>query len=251
MLELENKVEETRRQGIQATKEVQQTARQVVLENRRLRELLRLAGFSDEDVDVWVGPGKCKGQGDGASCGRRGEIAQLARWVGESVARNMEMKREGMPLLDGGGNGEESGGGASRCAKGPAEEMQSSAEPLLAAAVPDATPVTQNLPSSDEESRLCRGQRQPPCKLLTRLAENASADITILPGPPSADEPPQPTSDAIECKQAYQMLMTYAVSEEKLDYVAKTLEGGCTANGKGGCAVKAKVILQALDDIVG
>ncbi|KAH7231776.1 uncharacterized protein BKA55DRAFT_524473, partial [Fusarium redolens] len=49
--DLERKVAEAREQGIKATTEVQLAAREVVIENGQLRDLLRLAGFTDEDIN--------------------------------------------------------------------------------------------------------------------------------------------------------------------------------------------------------
>lgn len=107
----------------------------------------------------------------------------------------------------------------------------------------------------------------PTCKLLTRLAENPSADITQVPASdlvttndaPNPNEA-QPCQDGetsaslggvIECRKAYDMLIQYATTEEKMDTIAQALETGCTksGNGKGGCAVRSEVILQALDSV--
>jgi hypothetical protein len=93
----------------------------------------------------------------------------------------------------------------------------------------------------------------PPCKLLSRLAENPSADITQLPIPPGPVGI-QETADnegGVECGKAYEMLIRYATSEEKLDGISQALERGCVSNGKGGCAVKKKVVWQVLDDLSG
>ncbi len=93
-----------------------------------------------------------------------------------------------------------------------------------------------------------------PCKLVTRLAENPAADITQVPVPPSSVDSLQDAAchgGDVECRKAYEMLMRYATSEEKIDYIAQELESGCTANGKGGCAVKSKVVWKALDDMCG
>ena len=59
--DLERRLAEAREQGVNATMEVQSAARKVVEENGRLRELLRLAGFADEEtVDGRLpGSGKC------------------------------------------------------------------------------------------------------------------------------------------------------------------------------------------------
>ncbi|EEU33635.1 uncharacterized protein NECHADRAFT_19942, partial [Fusarium vanettenii 77-13-4] len=49
--DLERRLAEAREQGVKATTEVQSAARKVVEENGQLRDLLRLAGFADEDID--------------------------------------------------------------------------------------------------------------------------------------------------------------------------------------------------------
>jgi hypothetical protein len=94
----------------------------------------------------------------------------------------------------------------------------------------------------------------PPCKLLSLLAENPNADITQLAVRPAPD-PLRDTTLAegdVECGKAYEMLMRYATSEEKMDYVARALEAGCTSTGKGGaCAVKKEVLWEALDGMCG
>ncbi|KAM7193075.1 hypothetical protein V8F20_008591 [Naviculisporaceae sp. PSN 640] len=109
----------------------------------------------------------------------------------------------------------------------------------------------------------------PTCKLLSRLAENPAADITQVHVPEhntttgtlnSNEEQPCQDDKAgashggnIECKKAYDMLIQYATTEEKMDTIARALESGCTKNknGKGGCAVRSEVILQALDTVSG
>lgn len=95
---------------------------------------------------------------------------------------------------------------------------------------------------------------KPPCKLLSRLAENPGADLTQISVLPAADElVPAAGGDAegVECAKAYEMLMSFATSEEKIDDVANALENGCMSNGQGGCAVKKKAIWQVLDGMVG
>lgn len=96
-------------------------------------------------------------------------------------------------------------------------------------------------------------KQTPPCKLLTRLAGNQSADVTQVTNPPSSTTPVLEASCGgdVQCRKAYEVLMHYATSEEKLDYVAETLEKGCVADGKGGCAVKPAALWQALDNMCG
>ncbi len=89
-----------------------------------------------------------------------------------------------------------------------------------------------------------------PCKVLTHLAENPSADITQMPVKTDS-KAISCNGDGVECSSAYRMLMQYATSEEKLDTISRALEGGCTANKGpgGGCRVQNKVIWKALDDV--
>lgn len=267
MLELESKLAEAREAGIQATKEVQLAARQVVHENGRLRELLRLVGFADEDIDVWAG---CGENGDRLNCSRRLEIEQLARRVGTSTAsrKKEEMERMAIPHLDEKASGKETstpgsvseiGGGGTphRTIEALEDKPYSSdpSDPRAAAAVRDATAASEetSIPEPEVESRARHGEEVPSCKLLTRLAKNPAADITMVPAPLDIGELPQGAAcdGDIECRKAYDMLIPYAVSEEKMDYVARALEGGCKAKGNGACAVKSRVILQALDHMLG
>jgi hypothetical protein len=45
------------------------------------------------------------------------------------------------------------------------------------------------------------------------------------------------------------MLLQFATSEEKVQAVAGVLEAGCVQDGKGGCSVENKVMLEALDRV--
>ncbi|KAH6620866.1 hypothetical protein B0J18DRAFT_209754 [Chaetomium sp. MPI-SDFR-AT-0129] len=118
-------------------------------------------------------------------------------------------------------------------------------------------PATSEPPAAAQpqpESCASLGGEVKPCKLLSLLAENPTADITQVPALPSSVDPPQGTVHGegdVECGKAYEMLMRYATSEEKMDYVARALETGCSSTGKGACAVKKKVIWEALDGMCG
>jgi hypothetical protein len=97
-------------------------------------------------------------------------------------------------------------------------------------------------------------QRLPPCKLLSRLAENPAADITQVARVTSEENHVPNNAEqegGVACSKAYEMLMRYATSDERIDYIAQALEAGCSANGKGECSVKSDVVLQALDGICG
>jgi hypothetical protein len=52
--DLERSLRELRQQGVQATKEVQLSARRVAQENVLLRDLLRQQGVDDNVVDSWI-----------------------------------------------------------------------------------------------------------------------------------------------------------------------------------------------------
>jgi len=91
-----------------------------------------------------------------------------------------------------------------------------------------------------------------PCKLLTHLAANPRADITQMTTAPDA-EPEKSTQvdGGVPCSRAYRMLMHYATTEPKLDYISQVLEGGCVphSGSGGGCSVKNTTIWQALDQL--
>ena len=89
-----------------------------------------------------------------------------------------------------------------------------------------------------------------PCKLLTLLAENPSADITQVPLPPDSSEGRcEDNEGGVGCSKAYTMLMHYATSPEKMDSIAKALEEGCTPSNGGGCKVKNSAIWGVLDKV--
>jgi hypothetical protein len=117
-----------------------------------------------------------------------------------------------------------------------------------------ASTATENPQTTQVDSPTSHAKRPPPCKLLTRLAENPATDITQISAPSSSVDPPQAAAGHggdVECGKAYEMLIRYATSEEKMDDIARALENGCKANGKGGCAIKSKVLLQTLDGMCG
>ncbi|KAL8908193.1 MAG: hypothetical protein Q9171_005546 [Xanthocarpia ochracea] len=62
--ELERKLRELQQEGIQATIEVQQSARKVVQEKKRLKELIRHVGVGEETINQWVSGEKREGGDD-------------------------------------------------------------------------------------------------------------------------------------------------------------------------------------------
>jgi hypothetical protein len=101
--------------------------------------------------------------------------------------------------------------------------------------------------------RACDDITVTPCKLLSLLAQNPAADITQIPIRSNPAGPPQDAAHdgGIECGKAYEMLMQYATSEDKMDYVARALERGCSSTGKGSCAIKKNVVWGVLDEMCG
>jgi hypothetical protein len=87
----------------------------------------------------------------------------------------------------------------------------------------------------------------PPCKVLTRLAENPSADITqpLVTGEQHDDG----DNDGVECSKAHNMLMQFATSEEKLDKISQALERNCRGKKGGGCKVPNEAMWKAIDDV--
>lgn len=259
VVDLERRLKEAQERGVQATKEVQLAAQQVVQENARLRELLGLAGFSHEDVDAWVKQGGSGSRGNDESCARRRTCEQKARDYASNRIKVEAAKASATQMPDIPELIQTTNTSLSIGDKGSDTLSQSSQDR------PSPTPP----PSIDSPSQLgevCRSsaspsgdpllaaRSKPPCKLLSRLAENPGADLTQIPVLPAADElVPAAGGDAegVECAKAYEMLMRFATSEEKIEDVAEALENGCTSNGQGGCAVKNKVIWQVLDGIVG
>ncbi|KAH8903851.1 hypothetical protein BR93DRAFT_182027 [Coniochaeta sp. PMI_546] len=290
--DLEAKLAEAREQGVQATKEVQLAARHVILENGRLRDLLRLAGFSNRDIESWLGAESRDHGVDVIESGKamQSQVEQKAKCCATALASGQrrshtgciegitsasEIAREKVParalcVLKKAGTAQcietaeplASKGSESNATNIPVADVEAETThiptaSLNGAANEDNAPGIQELA---ECSRSCHTDKRmiPRCKLLTRLFKNPAADITqVPPVPPSSGDEPQRDAGpsygggSIECSQAYDMLIHYATTEEKMDAIASALERGCTEDGKGLCAVKSEVVLQALDSMCG
>jgi len=248
--DLERRLAEAREQGVNATMEVQSAARKVVEENGRLRELLRLAGFADEEIDVWARRGHCSDNANGAVSLRRREIehkaGQCMAFTADHKGPAMEVEKICSPSKS-----------TPSTIEGPlvgelntSNRLDTDTSTATGPAVATSEPPT----AAKIETRTCHGKTIMPCKLVSRLAENPAADITQVPVRPSSADPLKNAKHHggdVECGKAYEMLMHYATSEEKMDHVARALEGGCTSTGKGSCAVKKNVVWEALDSMCG
>ncbi|KAM6513871.1 hypothetical protein FALCPG4_015073 [Fusarium falciforme] len=266
VLDLERRLAEAREQGIKATMEVQLAAQKVVVENGQLRDLLRLTGFADEDIDVWTRREPGGDDAHGANCARRREIERMARLCvtftagrGGGTTKGEKTsslsKTNGNRKLDQAGNISES-----------TDIPSNTEDPLVGEPNPSncldfdtatacPAPETSEAPAAAQaKMQTCHDKQSMPCKLLSRLAENPATDITQVSVPPGSVDPLQDTAyhgGDVECGKAYEMLMRYATSEEKMDIVAQALEGGCTSTGKGRCVVKKNTIWEALDSMCG
>ncbi|RYP24410.1 hypothetical protein DL767_008618 [Monosporascus sp. MG133] len=232
--DLERKLAEAREQGIKATTEVQLAARKVVAENGRLRELLRLAGFGDEDIDVWTRREDSGDSENGANFYRRREIEQRARLC--------------VAFTGGRGGGPMEGGKVSCLSKTNGKRKIGQAGNISESTV---------IPSSTEEPLVSEPNPSNRPDFDTAVACPAPATSEApaaaqVPVPPGSVDPLQDATyhGDVECGKAYEMLMCYVTSEEKMDTVARALEGGCTSTGNGGCAVKKNAIWEALDTLL-
>lgn len=252
---LEQRLAEARDQGVQATKQVQLAAQRVVRENIRLRELLRLAGFDDEDLDVWTLRTDCGDSKGGELCSRQRVIAQRARQCAPSLTEDgasaTERKRISPPQES--RDAKEVDQVASSAQN--TGMTQGTAEPPVGDPILCDDPNHSVVVEANEDTLPGRAKSHDqlsPCRLLSFLAENPAADVTQLSIRPKSIGPPRDAVSAVvECGKAYEALLPYATSEENWGYIGKALEGGCRADGKGGCAVDKEVVWNTLDKMCG
>lgn len=243
VLDLERKLAETHKQGVQATREVQLAAQRVARENARLRDLLSKIGYTDKAIDAWV-------RKDGSLDG-----SEQCRVVPDSISEKSAQK------------------GASTCSPQTGRVVGAlnvsvnggESPSMMASTSGDSSPKNRKSELSctkvyagtfTETASLSRktDTTGAPCQLLSLLAENPSADITqVSPSTRSEKQPcknstPEDcSSDGVECFTAYKMLMHYATSEEKMESIATALESGCTPSATGGCKVRNSVVWKVLD----
>ncbi|KAH7067189.1 hypothetical protein FB567DRAFT_541928 [Paraphoma chrysanthemicola] len=240
ILELQRTVAETRERGIQVTKEVQIAAQGVARENAKLRDLLRLVGYTDNTIDAWVKGDINLHNADHTQPGSKPLLEQIEHKVplacGLRKEQNFQPQNVGVdkPIL---------------IRESESAEHSDKALDLTELPIPSASPC-EKTDSSTQDPQSGRA----PCKLVTLLARNPAADITqvLLPRQLNreSDETGKPEgcgADGIECSDAYSMLMRYATSTESMDRIAVALESGCTPSTAGGCRVKKSVVWSALD----
>jgi hypothetical protein len=244
-----------------------------------------LAGFSNADIDSWLaaGFGSSGSDASNSSCARLSQIELKARRCatalaacqetagGDCIAPLEDIASEIGPVdatdpsdmasisqsLD---TGDLSTSDVSECNasnRPPGFDAATTYMPVVSSHIAG----TSQVPEAETSSGTCHDAKRiiPSCKLLSRLAENPAADITQagshLPSSSDGDSPQDARVSqrgaGIECRKAYDMLIRFATTEEKMDTIARALESGCTKNGKVGCAVKTEVVLHALDGMCG
>ncbi|PVH77933.1 hypothetical protein DL98DRAFT_573486 [Cadophora sp. DSE1049] len=232
---LETQLRELQSQGVQATQEVQMSARKVVEDNVRLRALLQHIGVADHVIDTW------KPNSVGRAAEHRSTCEK--KCTGASKRSDQLVVIDSAPLLT------------------VANQTMVPMAPLQ----PESTPPESTLPIQDPNQNRCNNQNNiqtsdttpssgpsltiqlAPCKVLTRLAEDPGADVTqpiIEGGDPEVQE-----IGGVECHKAHNMLMQFATTEEKLDVISQALEQGCVKKAGGGCKVRNEALWKAIDDV--
>lgn len=261
---------------MQASIEIQRSARIVAQDNARLRRLLRHVGVDEKTINSWDNEIEMH-EGEGSDMlnkcvlGREagGAYPQAGPTVGElrqdcpgamtqvspsAQVRLCSFNMESRPIISPARNEhpKDANHSATLCdghpvdhadlvSKGPREAFKSYTDCKSQSSIA-YIPTSENTFMPPPPA---------PCKLLTHLHANPGADITQMRI--ASDENEQNldvVDDGVPCSRAYQMLTHYATTESKLDAVAQILEKGCVPNGPGGgCRVKSKTIWKALDDL--
>ena len=273
--------------GVRATIEVQQAAKKVIHENKRLRALLRRVGVDKDTIDRSVAEqgGESGDEVDGwrqRICPRKGACGtgvSADPTAGDSRLQKhsaVSVVTASAPLLSQERINPALPASTERTEPELSdvyESLQASREPLTPAEHRPPVDVTEPLFDTSQGSGASKSQHrcrrtsqsgtsvpeasstsQPPapCKLLTRLAADPGADITQIPTLSDEGElDPIRAPGGISCSSAYRMLMHHATTESRVDVVAHVLEEGCTPSTKPGqgCMIKDKTIWKALDDI--
>ncbi|KAF3480680.1 uncharacterized protein GIQ15_06027 [Arthroderma uncinatum] len=267
---LEERLRQLQKEGIQATVEVQAAARKVAEENRHLRELCCHIGLSQQTVEEWLKERR-RAETEKLDLRQQRHGTDIPSMGGNPmnqddnssvrVRRNTDQHLEASPSTFPGSHSspEHRKKGTLYLEDVNRPPNESAMSMASSSSANSLSPSTGHLSAcNSEKHRSCQQgragksqQTEPPCKLLTRLAANPSTDITQVPIASDDEQDPDKVEDGIPCARAYQLLMHYATSEEKLDTVAQVLEMGCTPNASrnGGCKVKSAVISQTLLDL--
>lgn len=253
VLDLEQKVAEARERGVHATKEVQVAAQRVARENANLKDLLRRIGYTDDAIGAWLREDGCVHSADRYALILESTSKNKAQGEPSISATHTETEIEARGV---------SVEGAKPC---PSRILESREWPTKTFPHQDESGSTRSEVSRTEvcakpidEAPLLSGYPDDagaPCKVLTMLAKNPAADITQVSLLTQSDKqsceignPDDCSSDGVDCSSAYNILMQYATSDQRMDKIAMALESGCTPTAGGGCKVKKSVMWKVLDE---
>lgn len=241
---LETQLRELQSRGVQATQEVQLSARKVVEENARLKALLRHVGVEDHMIETWKpdSTGQSPRVLSGCDKERAGTCVKKVSFLLDlSPILELITAKDGQHDVSPGGpsilHREPTELNAER--KLPSEKgCQNKSSSQWVNKIADSEGTTKDKPITLTLA---------PCKVLTRLAEDPSVDVTqpIV----SAENVDDHENGGVECSKAHTMLMQFATTEEKLDVISQALERGCVGKKGGGCKVRNEAIWQAIDDV--
>jgi hypothetical protein len=263
VLDLERRLSQSQAQGIQATVEMQVVARRVAQENANLRRVLREMGYGSTVIETWA---------SGEGCFFDGEQHQIQGSIAKGPKGSKGPKGptlDPLPVREL-GTPPRKDDNSTKCCKTQVGSCESASKKSRNE---KCTTSPANIQPRDTDTRkesmnTCMNARMEnllpppndsvptnaPCRLLTLLAGNPSADITQALGPSELNkistnsDGPGANDNGVECSKAYRMLMPYATSEEKMNKIAEALESGCTPSATGGCKVKNRVLWKVLDE---
>ncbi|KIW13671.1 hypothetical protein PV08_08862 [Exophiala spinifera] len=244
--DLERRLADGRQQDVAAMREVQVAAQKVVNENARLRALLQVSGVEDKVIESWL-------HGD-ETCARA-RYMDNALSLPSSISTPMLLAPVSAKSCD--------------LIKGPCSERQQTSS--------KSTQTCSTLRSTPSPPQACRNDAQKPVTTL-RVGED-SASTCHVSSPLNKSDPSRMNvseqsprcmtishvlglpniqsenpadgeiaSGDVECTRAYQMVMPFATSTDKVDTISMKLKQGCVRDKKnGGCKVKADVMWEILE----
>lgn len=86
--------------------------------------------------------------------------------------------------------------------------------------------------------RLCK----PVPHILTQLSIESQDVSDLTPG--------GTVNGNVECSLAQTMVLPFATTDNKVDTISEKLQEGCVISKGGGCAVKASVMWEILEDVL-
>jgi hypothetical protein len=235
---------ELQSQGVQVTREVQLSARKVVADNARLKALLRYVGVDDQVIETWTPDDVDQSLPALSECDKK--AGKCIRKV--SLSLDLIPGFQLLKPKDGQNDVTSSGPPILRIEPTAlqAEHALPPAKVCQAECSAQKVNTTEECENTDKDKPITLAL--PPCKVLTRLAEDPSADVTqpIAAG----DNTDEQENGGVECSKAHAMLMQFATTEEKLEVISQALERGCVGKKGGGCKVRNEAMWKAMDDII-